>query len=52
MMTEIGSSVPCKWDVRVRFGINTDDSWTLVLDDLDSEVSGGKCETADTGGVK
>lgn len=35
----------------VTFGINTDGTWTLVMDDLESEVSGGKCGTADTGGV-
>jgi hypothetical protein len=37
MMTEMGSSVSCKWDVKVPSGLNTDKSWTLVSDDMKSE---------------
>jgi hypothetical protein len=44
--------VSCKWGLRITFGINADDTWILVMDDLESEVAGGKRETAGTGGVK
>lgn len=50
-MTEIGSRLSYKWDVRVRSGLNADNYWTLVLVDKKSEVLGGTCGTSDTEGV-
>ena len=51
MMTEMDSKVLCKWDVRVMSELNTDNSCTVVLDDMKSEVLGGTFGTADTGDV-
>ena len=47
----MGSRVSYKWDMRVRSGLNADNYWTLVLDDMKSEVLGRTCGTADTDGV-
>ena len=53
MMTGLCSvfRVAYKWDVSVTSGLNTADSWTLVLDDFEFELFGWTCATADTGSV-
>ena len=45
--------VSCKWEVGsgTTSGIIADDSETLGLDNLESEVVGGTCGTADRSGV-
>ena len=41
----------CKWEVGGASGIITDDSETLSLEKVESEVVRGTCGTADRGGV-
>ena len=41
----------CRWEAGGTSGMVTDDWETFRLDNLESELAGGSCGAADSGGV-